>query len=222
MILTELKGDGVSINRKYCKERSIWIIVAPKWSPIQNEDMILKYLKKEVKKPTRTAQEKATCVSEATWRLADQRKALRRRHTEYQQELRAETRIFQAALQEDRRRRVSKAGEDIEDLLVADHMREAWRNIHRCYQKAKEHPTPPTRKGTEQTSTLREDLYRWRPPEGKAIPILVKLARISDDNPEGEDISVAVRRLQTGRVGVTSGMRTKKPEDLSEGVNTGK
>ena len=83
-------------------------------------------------------------------------------------------RHFQSAIQEDRRRRVTKTGRDIEILIAAGQMREAWSKIQQGYQQAKGHPKPLTREGLDHTSTLREDLYRQTPPEGKAIPILVQ------------------------------------------------
>ena len=98
--------------------------------------------------------------TEATWRLEDQRTALRRRHMKGQQILRALTRVFQEALQEDRRWRVSKAGEKIEVLVVTDQTREARRNIQRWYLQSRLHPPPPTIEVLEHTSNLREELYR--------------------------------------------------------------
>ena len=71
-------------------------------------------------------------------------------------------------------------------------MRESWSKIQRWFQQAKGHTTPLNREGTEHTSNLREDIYRWCPMEGEAIPILVQLARIADDIPESQDIEVAV------------------------------
>ena len=75
-------------------------------------------------------------------------------------------------------------------------MRELWSKIQRWYQETKVHPTPPTREGLEHTSILREDLYRRRLPEGEVISILVQPVIIADGPPEGEEISVAVRRLR--------------------------
>ena len=69
--------------------------------------------------PTRTARENYPWISYSTWRLADQRMALRRTHTEEQQEIRTAARRFQAELQEDRIKGLSKAGVEIE-VLVED------------------------------------------------------------------------------------------------------
>ena len=112
--------------------------------------------------------------------------ALRQTHTANQRERRTTTRRFQAALREDSRSRVRKARRGGESLVVNNQLREAWSNIHRQYQKFKGHRAPPTIKGLEHTSTLREDLYRRRPPEGGPIPILVQPVSITDRNPEGE------------------------------------
>ena len=49
--------------------------------------------------------------------------------------------------------------------------------------------------------TLRDDLYSRRLPEGETIPILVHPVSIADRPPKGEDITVAARRLRTGRAG---------------------
>ena len=69
----------------------------------------------------------------------------------------------QETVQEDRRGRVSKTGADIEALVEADQMREAWIKIHSWFQQAKGHTTPVNRDKLEQTSTLREDVYRQCP-----------------------------------------------------------
>ena len=98
-------------------------------------------------------------------------------------------------------------GKEAEALVESGQRRESWSNLHRCYRQAKVHPPPPTREELEQTSTLREDLYRWHPPEREANPILVQPERITDDTPEGEEIAVVVRIIQTGRAGGPSGMR---------------
>ena len=68
------------------------------------------------------------------------------------------TRRFQAALKEDRRRRVRRAGEEIETLVSNDELREAWIKTQRWYQEAKGHQVPPTSEQLDQTSTLWEYL----------------------------------------------------------------
>ena len=110
MILAEIKREGVRRNRRHCKARSIWPIVAPNWGLMQEGDSNFSDLKNMVKKPTRNTLVMAPWISEANWMLVDQRMALIWTHTEGQQELRTMTRHFQTALKEDRRCRLIKAG----------------------------------------------------------------------------------------------------------------
>ena len=60
-----------------------------------------------------------------------------------------------------------------------------------------------------QTSTLWEDLFRKRPPEGESITILLQQVSIEDGPPEVEEIVEAVRKLQSGRVKGPSGMKAE-------------
>ena len=93
--------------------------------------VIFNDLMKEFKKLTRTAQEMMPWISEETWRLVNSRIILRRRHTVGQRELWAEMSLFQAALQEDKRWRVSMLGADIEALVSAELTRKALSKIQR-------------------------------------------------------------------------------------------
>ena len=90
--------------------------------------------------------------------------------------------------------------------MADDQLREVWSKIQMWYQEAKGHQTPPTIEGLEYTSTLSEDLFRRRPPEGEATPILVQPVCIADGPPEGEEIASAVRKLRAGRAKGPSGM----------------
>ena len=73
-------------------------------------------------------------ISDANWRLADQRAALGRKLMANQRERRMLTQRSQAALKEDMRCRVRKAGEGIKSLVANDQLREAWIKIQRWYQ----------------------------------------------------------------------------------------
>ena len=60
---------------------------------------------------------------EATWRLVDQMKNLRRNHPLEQKDLMASSRRFKAALQEESIWRVSMTGAIIETIMEAGQMR---------------------------------------------------------------------------------------------------
>ena len=76
-------------------------------------------------------------------------------------------------MKEEMRFRVRKTGKEFEALVANDNLLEVWIKIQRWYLLAKGRPAPPTREGLKQTSNLREDLYRRRPPERKPLPILL-------------------------------------------------
>ena len=87
----------------HCKEQSIWPIVETKEGPVQLGDSQFSDLKKMVKKPSQKSRKVEPWISDATWRLADQRTELGRTHMAKHQEQRTEIRRFQAELSEGRR-----------------------------------------------------------------------------------------------------------------------
>ena len=122
------------------------------------EDTTFDNLRKEINKRTYKAWARAMWISEVTWRLADQRTPLRRKHPVDQRGLRTASRRFQATLKEDRRRRLSMTGTNIKALLTEGKTREAWGTIKRWYHKTKYHPPPPTMEGMYHTSILKEGI----------------------------------------------------------------
>ena len=108
---------------------------------------------------------------DTTWKLADQRPELGKKSRANQGERRVLSRRFQAALKEDMRSRVKRAGEDIDALLSNDQLIEAWSKTQRWYLEAKGHQVHHTSDKLYQNSTLREDLYWQCPPKGESIPI---------------------------------------------------
>ena len=91
IILDKLEGGRVRRNCRYCNERSICLIVAPKVGSMLEGDIHFRNLKNKSKKPTRTAQERAPWILDATLSLVDQKIALRLIHTVNKQELRTTT-----------------------------------------------------------------------------------------------------------------------------------
>ena len=73
-----------------------------------------------------------------------------------------------------------RVGEEIETLVSNDQVREAWSKNQWLYREAKGHQVPPTSEQMDQNSTLREDIYMKRPPEGEIIQILVQTVSIED------------------------------------------
>ena len=52
MIMSELKGEKVRRNHRYCKGRTTWTIMEPKGVLMQEEYTSFDNLQMEVKKPT--------------------------------------------------------------------------------------------------------------------------------------------------------------------------
>ena len=101
MILEELRGCRDQRNHKYCRERSSWPIAAPKRGQMREEYATFDGIRKLSNKPTSMTWERAAWISEATWRLVDQRTALRQKHPVDQQDLWTTTRRFQALIKEE-------------------------------------------------------------------------------------------------------------------------
>ena len=87
-------------------------------------------------------------------------------------------------MKEDRRSRARISGEEIETLMSNNQVREPWSKTKGWYREDKGQRFPPTRDHVDKTSTLWEELYRHRPPEGEIVPILVQPLSIKDGPPE--------------------------------------
>ena len=112
-------------------------------------------------------------------------------------------------LRGDRKLRVRGAGEDIEDLIESYQKQEAWKRLAHWYRQASGRQSPPSREHLDRISTKRAELYRFRPPEGVRVTILVTPAAVEYRIPGEEEMAQAVRILKRGRAGGTSGMRAE-------------
>ena len=68
---------------------------------------------------------------------------------------------------------MSTIGENIEALPSVGKTRGFWGTIQIWQWNTKDHPHPTTGEGLENTSDLREELYRYIPPEDAPILVLV-------------------------------------------------
>ena len=95
--------------------------------------------------------------------------------------------------------------------MMSGHNKEAWGRILWWYRKVKVHKATPSREGLNQIYADMEDLYRFRTPYGRRVPVLVKKGEVDGGVPEETEIVEATRGLQGGKSGGQSGMRV---EDL--------
>ena len=73
-------GCGNQKNLKYHRGKASWPIAPPERGPMRKEDVIFEYLQKKAKKKTQKVREREAWISEANWRLPDQRTTIRRNH----------------------------------------------------------------------------------------------------------------------------------------------
>ena len=124
-------------------------------------------------------------------------------------EVRQARRNFQISLWVNIQKWVSKAGESIETLLVANQKQEACKCILIWYRQVLGGKEPPLRDHLDCIATERADLYRCRQPEELRVPIMVTPSEVEDGVPEESDITQVVRGLKEGRAGGPSGMQVE-------------
>ena len=163
-------------------------------------------LKGEVERKENPKAVRAPCISKETWRLADWRARLLRAGQASTREVCKAQRNFQRVLQEDRRQRVRAAGLNIEGLMVAGRVKEAWDQLERWYCHAWGKQTHHIREDLDQESVVREEIYRCRPPERLKVPILVQMMEDNNQVPTEAEVELAVRGMILGIAGGPSGM----------------
>ena len=85
--------------------------------------------------------------------------------------------------------------------MLSYQKQEAWKRIVSWYRKASWGQAPPSRENLDRIATEKAGLYRFRPPEGLCLIILVSPAEVEDRFLEEVEIAQAVRDLKEGRAG---------------------
>ena len=116
-------------------------------------------------------------------------------------------RKFKRVLKEDIQRREKATGSNIEGLMAAVRVKEAWDHLVRWYCHARGKQVQLTREGLERESMVRDELYRCRPPERLKVPILVQPTEVNDEVPKEAEVDMKVQGMRVGRAGYPSGMR---------------
>ena len=91
--------------------------------------------------------------------------------------------------------------------MESDQKQDTWNRISSWYRKTSGGKAPPSRGHMDRIATDRAELYRFRPPEGLRVPVMVTPEEVEDGVPEKAEILQAVRGLKGGRAGGLSGMR---------------
>jgi len=158
-----------------------------------------------------TARKKSPWISEDTWKLVDQRAELKRQQAA-PEELRAMKDRIRRSLRQDRKERVKKAGEAIENALEGDDLREAWNLAKGWYRQASKKSPRPSHQDFDELHAERSELYRAEPSPGQPIPVRLSAPfSIADEPPDHDEVAEACRDLRRGRAAGVTGIRA---EDL--------
>ncbi|HEY9815724.1 MAG TPA: endonuclease/exonuclease/phosphatase family protein, partial [Candidatus Obscuribacterales bacterium] len=141
MVIGKLLSAPMTGNRRYLLGRRRFPLKLPKWGPQSRADALFQALQEMKTPPQRVNRLKKPWVSEATWKLVDQKAALRHRRQvghdrELQSESRRLSRRIQQALKADRKQRVETAGAAIEAALSANDLQGAWTQCKAWYREA--------------------------------------------------------------------------------------
>ena len=177
-------------------------------------DKLFSELRRAVPKPDKRTERHNSWISSETYILVYEILSTRWEPRWYQRRFRRLGQSIRTLLKEDRQRRVTTAGEEVESLLTGDPSlpREAWRMIQGWYQEAADHAPPHARVTLERITAEREVLYCTvppPPPRGETIPLSVPPSPIDDSVPTEEEVKWAVRRLRGHCSGGPSRMRAE-------------
>ena len=148
-------------------------------------------------------------ISEAMWRLVDERVSARRDPAKDQALIWRLVCAIAASLKGDRRRRAEEAGKEVDMLLGSDPSLqwEAWHRLKGWYWAVFDRALSPAWVTLERIMAERVDLYSYVPPLGKNIPIYVETLPLDDSVPMEDKIEWMAKRLKNHRSGGPSGMR---------------
>ena len=168
-------------------------------------------LRKAVPKPQEQEARKNAWISEATWRIVDERVSARRDTTKYHYLIPRLGRAIVESLKVNRRRRAEEAGAEVEALLGLDPPlhQEAWHRIKGWYRAAVDGAMPPARVTLKRITAERVDLYIYVPSPGANIPISEEPLLVDDLVTTEVKTKWAVKRLQNHLSRGPSGMRDK-------------
>ena len=209
MVMGKLTSKTFRANRRYLRRRTRFPLQAPEVGPTSPlPDQLFHRLKEASEQARGETRSRPHWISANTWTLVDQRSALSRSPLYTQAAMRRLNRQIKASLKEDRKRRVSDAGNAIEADLASKDVKAAWDRVKAWYRVAENRPPKPSR---EELSTVTEEyanLYTRSTPPGEPIPVLVDPFDVSDEVPSEDEIAAAVRGLRSGKAPGPSGLRT--------------
>jgi hypothetical protein len=136
MVVGKLQSVTHSSNHSYLRGRTRFPLRPLKWGPLTHVDMIFQALKRAEVPPLPRQWSWNAWISEETWKLVDERAAMRKRSGCDRTAYCHLDRRVKAALRADRTRQVEEAAVAIDLLLVENKLREAWNRTKAWYHHA--------------------------------------------------------------------------------------
>jgi hypothetical protein len=208
MICGEILVEPAWRHKAYQQGRSRFPLATPKWGPLTKADAYFKMLQQHVPVELRAEKRvRRSWISEATWRLVDERAALLQVPNHDRTYARRLSRQINQSFKADRTWRVQVAGIAIDVQYRAGNLKEAYEGLGRWYNHAVGHTHKPTQESLEAITSEFRDLYTARTPPGGPIPVHVGPFSVDDSCPSEEEIAKVVGCLRPGRASGASGMR---------------
>ena len=172
LVLGVLPASPARDHGRYLRSRRRFPLRPPQWGPQTRADALFQSLTDAIPAPVpATKRAWQSWISDETWRMVDERSALRRRPNHDRAEARRLDRRIQQALRADRKRRAAAAGEAIQASLTQRDYRGAWNRVKAWYRQAGARPSKPSRQDLRAVTTEFGDLYMRTASPGEPINV---------------------------------------------------
>jgi hypothetical protein len=165
---------------------------------IENEYPKLKqYIELQAAAVERQAQ--TPWISSDTWKLIDSRASKSKNRSFHPGKRPCLSRHIKRAIQHDRKQRITKAGDEIEQNLQAGCLKAAWNVLQNWYKHTGDRPPRPTWLDLRQVTKEYRSLYQANIPFGNPIHTHITHCAINNELPNEQEIAEAVRKLKNGK-----------------------
>jgi exonuclease III len=217
-ILVEIELTLTSHHRHYIQSRTNCpVLNLPR--PLNQMDQLFNDLLSFKQSPSPKSQRDRSWIAADTWRLIDQRNDINRRLNfpslfssgtkrpwreilstdELQAERHRLHREIRRLLRRDRRARINKVSQQIQECLVAKNITGAYDIFRGWYRDFVGIHTKPTHQELEHIKQEFSSLLAYAPPSGLPLPINVTPFAVNDEIPNEEEIYTAIKHLRLRR-----------------------
>ena len=201
-------------HRRYVRGRSRNPLKKLTLQEMNAADVEMAELREAVEKRPKTDGRATSWISDATWRLIDQKADARRRGR--RDLLRHLGKEVTRALRIDRSARAEKAAMSACALLQENKIREAFGAIKGWYRDVGPSPPKPSPEEINLTRTEYENLFSEAAPEEPPFPVHVEAADIDDSPPSEYEVVQNLKKLRNNRAAGVSGITAEMLKEWYE------